>query len=240
MKRLENGLIEGINYIKDEKTGKIDWFKMIPPEYLYINQDKKGQLEKRLNKSFQEIKKEEALETELIINLAGIRWLLDIIGFKYSKITPNACSQDYAAATCEISFIPSEYNNNQEQIYTQSASAHAGNTKSWYKEYLVEAASNRAFCRAVRFYCNLSCVSAEELGASIENGQNEQDNTPKIAPAKQIQMLKDLMESKKVSWNHIVDRLKKEDKFDEKFTSVDKLPPDVIFELIERLKSIKT
>lgn len=225
-------------YIYDE-DGKINWFKTIPLEYLYLNESKKNSIEKRLNKSFSEVTKEDALETELIINLAGIRWLLDTLGYKYSKITINSCNPEYAAATCEICFNPSEHNNNLEQIYTQSASAHAGNTKSWYKEYLVEAAANRAFCRAVRFYCNVQCVSSEELGTI-----NQEENTP--APSNidsQVNTLIEKIDKEMQKRGISFEQLKNviligKDKMAgaDKFKTLRDIPRDNLFNLYDRIK----
>lgn len=232
MKRLENGLMDGLNYIRDEKTNKIDWFKMIPLEYLYINNDKKSQIEKRLSKSFGEIQITEALDTELVITLQGIRWLLDTRGYKTVKTKIEQALPDYAAATCEITFIPNE-EENLEQIYSQSASAHSGNTKSWYANYLIEASANRAFCRAVRFYLRVNIVSREELGANIE------EEPKSINFSKQIKLLTDLMEKKHIKWEHIIDKLKKEEKWKEEYTNISELPKDIIFNLIERIKHIE-
>jgi hypothetical protein len=152
MKRNENGLIEGIEYIYDDNK-KINWLKMIPEEYLYINQDKKSSIEKRLGKSIDDIEISEVLDTDLVITLQGIRYLLDLRGYKDCDIKLDVANPDYVAATCNIRFISNE--ENFEQTFSSCASAHAGNTKSWYKNYLVEAASNRALCRAVRFYLKM-------------------------------------------------------------------------------------
>lgn len=232
MKRLENGLVEGINYIRDEKTGKIDWLKMIPPEYLYINQDKKNELEKRLGKSFDQIKIEDVKDTDLVITLQGIRFLLDLRGYKYARTKIDVANQDYAAATCEICFLPNE-EENFEQIFTACASAHSGNTKSWYANYLVEASSNRALCRATRNYLKINIVSREELS---DNNETQQSDVPAKATATQIKLLTNLMEKKHVLWVHIREKLEKAEKWKDEYKSVADLPKSEIFDLIERLK----
>ena len=225
--------------MENTQENKINWFKQIPLEYLYLNESKRNSIEKRLGKPFDTVTKEEALETELIINLAGIRWLSEQIGYKYSKITINSCSPDYAAATCEILFNACEYNKNQEQIYSQSASAHAGNTKSWYKEYLVEAAANRAFCRAVRFYCNIQCVSADELGNStqIQDDPNS-SNEPQVDAL--VEKLKSKMTQKGVTFEQLKAKLIKE-KIDgaENFKEIKDFPKDIIFSLVSRMDKLK-
>lgn len=245
---MTNGLIEGLQYIRDEKTGKINWFKMIPEEHLYLNQDRKASIEKRTGKNLGEVKISEALDTELVINLSGIRYLLDVRGYTDVDIDINAATPEYAAATCKIKFIANEDDSNP-QTFTGNASAHPGNTKSWYAQYLIEAASNRALCRAVRFYLNINVVSKEELGADATE-------SPKQTGSKQVILLEELMKKKNVKWVQVVAKLKKDDeentkkltesgqmdkfvaKWDERYTSVADLPKDIIFDLIEKIKKI--
>lgn len=188
----------------------------------------------------------EALDTELIIKLSGIQWLLTVRGYEYSKITLNNSSRDFASATCEIKFIPNE-EDKIGQIFCGSASAHDGNTKSWYREYLTEAASNRAICRATRFYLGISTVTSEELGAIVE-----EDVAPKNSfnKDKQIKLLSTLMEKKGILWKHIVTKLQDEDakdtseskekRWSDSYKSIEDLPANIILELIERIKKIAT
>ena len=234
MKRLDNGLIEGINYVYDENQ-KINWLKMIPVECLYINQEKKNSLEKRLNKPFEEIKIEDVKDTDLVITLQGIRYLLDLRGYRYSKIKINVATPEYAAATCEICFIPNQ-EENFEQVYCASASAHFGNTKSWYKNYLVEASSNRALCRAVRFYLKINIVASEELGAKVdEDTQSTNNNLSSLSP---VSILKNIMIENVWSFEQIKKKLIKEGiKGAEDWNKEEDLPPNVILNIIERIKN---
>ncbi len=231
MKRLENGLIDGLNYIRDEKTNKIDWFKMIPPEYLYINQDKKNQIEKRLGKTFNEIQVSEALEIELVITLQGIRWLLDTRGYKNVDIKIDAANQEYAAATCKIIFLPNE-EENVEQTFTANASAHPGNTKSWYAKYLIEAASNRALCRATRNYLRVGVVSRDELGNS-----NEEDNNGQSSSNPQVELLQKELDKHHITFDQFKIKLVN-DKVEgaENLKSLMDLSKDKIFEYLSRIK----
>jgi hypothetical protein len=231
MTRLENGLIEGLNYVRDEKTKRIDWLRTLPIEHVYINPDKKSQLEKSLNKKFEDIKINEVKDTDIILILSGIRWLLDIRGYKYVKMTVNSSNLEYSAVTCEICFLPIE--GEGEQIFTACASAHFGNTANFARQYLLEIASNRALARCCRNALGISSISREELGASIEQQPTERTI---LSDSTQIKLLTDIMDAKKVNWNLIKEKLKSENKFDESWTSVEKLPKDLVFELINRLK----
>lgn len=227
MKRLENGLIEGVNYIRDESTGKINWLKMIPEEYLYINEFKKEALEKRLGKTFGEIQISEVKDTEKIITLQGIRYLLDLRGYKECDIKVDACSQDYASATCRIKFIANE-EENFEQIYTGNASAHAGNTKDFYKNYLVEAASNRALCRAVRFFLKINIVSKDELSDS-ENFEDEIETSSNLLPY-------DMLNKKLKEMNKDLNWINKE--FKSEWDEIKNIPKAKVFEIMGKLKTL--
>ncbi len=233
----ENGLIKDTPYIFDEK-GYINWRAMVPPEFLYANPSNKARMEKKYGKLYDQIKpiEDKVEDSDLVITLAGLKHLLRIRRFKSVKYNIKESNENYASINCEILFCGNFETLNEDQVYSENACAHMGNTNNFARQYLLEIASNRALARCIRSYCNINIVSREELGASIEN---EQDNTPKIAPAKQCSMLKDLMSVKKVTFEHITTKLKNEKKWDEKYTSIEKLPADIIFELLSRIKEYK-
>lgn len=228
MKRIENGLIEGLEYQYDEVSGRINWFKMIPEEYLYLNQDKKASLEKRLGKPFSEISISEVRDTDLVITLQGIRWLLDVRGYEDLNIKLDVANENYAAATCHIRFLP----NKEEvvsQTYTSCACAHFGNTKSFYKNYLVEAASNRAMCRAVRGFLKINVVSKEELS---DNPLETQEDNKKVSfDPKNI--LSDIMKSKNLSLAQLNTEFNTSEA---KWSSVNDIPKLVVFKIIGKFK----
>ena len=245
-KRLENGLIDGVEYVYLE-NGRINWLKMIPEEYLYINQDPKriARIEKQLSKPISEVQKNEVRDTDLVITLQGLRYLLDLRGYKQSKIKLDYASPEYAAASCEIAFLPN-LEENFEQVFTACACAHKNNTKSFYQGYLVEAASNRALCRAVRQFLKINIVSNEELGAEKdsapeESGPTENPMSPRFL-LQRIILEKNLTlpANKQITFANIHEKLIKEGvKGADGFQSIDDIPKDIIFGLIDRIKKIK-
>ncbi len=218
MKRLETGLIEDVEYIYDENK-KINWLKMIPEEYLYINQDKRVSIEKRLGKNFDEVQISEVLDTELVITLQGIRYLLDLRGYKDCHIKLDVATPEYVAATCNILFIKNE--EDFEQSFASCASAHPQNTKSWYKNYLVEAASNRALCRAVRFYLKINIVSREELGME-KNNNDEEPSKPSAFP-QPVVMLEKAMKEKNISFDKLKELYKEKSADWKELKDIDKV-----------------
>lgn len=232
MKRLENGLIEGLEYIRDEISGRIDWLKMIPKEYLYINQDKRVALEKRLNKPFNEITIDEVKDIEKVITLQGIRYLLDLRGYKNVKMTIDVATPEYVAATCDIEFLPNE-EENFSQSFPGSASAHINNTKSFYRNYLVEAATNRALCRAVRNFLKINIVSKEELSDAKYEEEETVKSTSVVQPADMLlETLNKLMKEKSKNF----DWLKTE--FDGNWAAISDIPKPKLFEIIGALKKL--
>lgn len=243
-KRLENGLIDGMEYPYDA-NGRINWFKLVPEECLYINQGKKALLEKRLGKTFEEIQKSEVRDTDLVITLQGLRHLLDLRGYKSVETKLDYCGLDYAAATCKISFIP----NLEEQFaqeFCASACAHPGNTNSFMKTYLVEAATNRAFCRAVRQFLKINTVSNEELGASGGNNTpatEEEQPTENPMDARFLlkrkisEVNKSLAPDKQITFETIKAKLVAEKKVKgaEDFKNYEDIPKNVIFNLMDRI-----
>ena len=230
MKRLTNGLVEGIEYIRDE-NGRINWFRMIPAKFLYINQEKKLQIEKRLGKKIDEATPEEMLDTDYVINAQGIRYLLDLRGYKSSEIILGNCAPDYASATCRITFIAHE--DEPEKVFSASASAHPHNTKSWYQNYLVEASSNRAQARAVRFFLGLNCVAQEELGGAGGTNGNSEPEAP--ITASPVGILKMQMGKTNKSFADVLAILKAEGVDTSAIVSVDKIPPNQIYRILGKL-----
>lgn len=227
MKRLNNGLLEGINYVRDV-TGEINWLKTLPKEYLYINPDKKAQIEKRLSKKFEDITVDEVEDSELILNLAGVKWLLRVRGFSFVDSKIDVATIDYAAATCYIEFIENE--ESDAQGFSASASAHAGNTRSFYGNYLVEAATNRALCRAVRNYLNINVVSKEEYGQSNVYEENESSLTSSDHPSDTLQKL---LDSNGIKFNNFKNHmLRLEIKGADEWNSVKDIPTGEMFEII--------
>ncbi len=242
IKRNEMGLIEGVEY-KFTEEGMVDWRAMIPEKFLYVNNDtkRKDKIEKKYKKPFDQIDiiKDKVEDVDLVQLLGAAKYLLKLRGFTEVISIPNECSEQYASVNCSIKFIPNFESEGQSQIYTENACAHQNNTNSFTRHYLVEMATNRALCRCVRSYLGISIVSKEELGASTE--ESSQQDTNSFANAnRQDAILIDIMDKKKVMFDpHIIEKLKKENKYKLEYKSVSDLPADIKFDLIDRLKQFK-
>jgi hypothetical protein len=235
---------------------EIDWKSLIPDKFLYVNNDPKrrDKLEKKYGKPYDEIspKNDNVDDADLVIMLGGLKHLLKIRGFKSVKYNIKQSTPEYASVECSITFTGNDETGGIDVEYGDNACAHLQNTTNFAQNYLVEMATNRALCRAIRSFLNINIVSKEEIqgsDAKIEDtsSKNSFDHT------KKVKLLTTLMDKKGVKWSHIVDKLKKEDsqsaegatsdatlpkKWDDTYQSVNDLPPNIILELIERLKKI--
>ncbi len=235
-KRNEYGLLD-IDYHFNEDSS-INWKAMVDPKFIYVNPSNKAKMTAKYGKLYEELKpiEDKIEDVDLVIMLAGIKQLLKYRGFKSLKYDIKESNENYAAVSCSIIFVPNFESQMEQQEFSDNACAHFGNCNGFGQKYLLEMATNRSMCRTVRSYLNLNIVSKEEI---FDGSNIEQDNSPKIPPQKQVNMLKDLMTVKKVTFEHIVTKLKNEKKWDEKYTSIEKLPADIIFELLSRIKEYK-
>lgn len=234
MKRLENNLIEGIEY-KYDKYGKIDWRKLIPVEYLYVNSQNKDRIEKKYGKPYNEIKVEDAEDKDLVITLGGIRYLLDLVGYTTIHSDIHVANTEYAAVTCSINFLGNPDTNGQQVHYSANACAHHNNTENFAKLYLVEMASNRALCRAVRGFCNINIVSREEIQGAGNNNQ-ESELKPQENNNVLLNKLQELMKLKNKTFEDV---RKKFCPNDDNIKELKDIPPDKMLSAIELLKKLK-
>lgn len=238
IERDENGLIKDLVYVYNSDGG-IDWKSMIPKQFLYINPDAKrrDKIEKEYGKAYDELDpiKDNIKDSDLVILLNGLRHLLYLRGHNYVKLIPIESREDFSSVNCEISFIPSYESEGREIIHQDNACATPRNTNSFAQNYLLEIASNRAFCRCIRSFLKIQIVSKEELGATISELE-----PIKVDSTKNIKMLKDIMEAKNVNWDTLVEKMKKEGKWDDSYKTISDLPNNIIFDFIGRLKKYAT
>lgn len=170
MKRLENGLLEGIEYKKDE-FGFIDWRALIPTKYLFPNNEKLAALGKEAADSIDGLD-----DSMILIKLAGIKWLAKVRGFtgvyfKTESITP------YPVVRCEISWIPNE-EHPTGATYEEIASCNAENADELSLKFRESIAANRAFVRCVRNFLNVNIVGEEEVFNKAISSPSESPESP--------------------------------------------------------------
>jgi len=234
--RNEFGLITNLDY-KFNTDGTIDWKAMLKPEHLYVNPGNKERIEKKYGKKYEEINiiEDKVEDVDLVILLSGIKYLAKIRGVEGVKYNVVAANPEYAAVNCEILFSSNFETENKKISYQENACAHLNNTASFANKYLVEIATNRAFCRCIRSFLGINVVTKEELGGA---NADESSSKASLASSKQVNLLRDLMQSKNVKWKNIVDKMKEEGNWKDEYKDIEDLPKDIVFNFIERIKKI--
>ena len=236
LSRDERGLIVGINY-KYNDSG-IDWKKMIPREYLYVNPDekKRRQIEEYYKKKYEQIDviEDNVRDSDLVILLAGLKYLLKLRGYKSISYNIKEASETFAAVNCKIVFTPNYESFNQEISHEDNASASLNNTNSFAKLYLLEICTNRALARCIRSFLNISVVSREELFDNILGPSAPIDKKTPIN-VRAIKMLRDIMEKKGVSEQILIEKISSEGGC-AKTAKIEDLESEIVLSFIERLK----
>lgn len=239
-KRNEYGLIDGVNYIFNE-DGRVDWRKMIPSEYLYINPQiltdpkRRERFEKKYEKAADQVSIDEIDDVDLVILLAGIKYLADLRGYLDVSYRPITCSSDYSATVCKIVWRSNYETEGRELSFESTAGASMLNTDSFGKKYLMEMAENRAFNRAVRNFLKINIVSQQEI---VKDGQKSEDEDDGVVTP--FTTLKRAMADKGVTFERVKTKL-----IDEKvegaegFNSVNDIPKSKIMSLVSRIRGMK-
>lgn len=232
----EFGLLENFNYSFNE-DGSINWRVLVEKKYLYPNPTNKEKLEKKYNKKYSELNVEEMDDKDLVIQLGGLKELSQIR--QYSSVTyrPIIATDIYAATVCQIIWSPNYESFNKEIIFESMACAHFNNTTGFGRQYLVEMAENRSFVRNVRGFLRINIVSFEEL-SMIKEEDNQINNNNNLSSFSPVSILRNIMKDNVWSFEQIKKKLIKEGiKGAEDWNKEEDLPPNVILNIIERIKN---
>ncbi len=229
--RNKYGLLMTEKYIFDDR-GYVDYKKMVDPKFLYINPDarRRSKIEAKYGKKFEDIKifEDKVDDNDLVIQLGGLKNLLRIRGYYSVSTVVNRADASFASVTCTIYFIGNYETLDCAITYSDSACATVDNTTNFGRQYLVEIATNRAFCRCIRNFLNINIVAQEELGNNFAQEQPED---------MAVTTLRGVMSQYNITFERIKARLL-EDKYPnaENFKDVTDIPRLEIFNLIKRIK----
>lgn len=231
IKRNNLGLIEGFNYVY--KDNYIDWRKLIPAEFLYIDSSKTEETD---------ISKCE--DSQLVVKLGGMIYLAKIRGYKSVRYPVIIASESYAAVSCEIEWIPNYETENQSVFYSSTAGVHFNNASPFGMRYSVETAENRAFCKCIRKFLGINIVSQEELGESKpkENIPAEtKTDSSSSSSAAPYQVLTKLLSNKGLDFEKLKGLMIKTGDYpgSESYLSITDIPLSKVAGLIERLNKFK-
>jgi hypothetical protein len=247
-RRNEYGLLENFDYIFSD-DGTVNWRSMIPPQFLYLNPQHTERIEKEHKKKISEISviEDKVKDRDLVITLQGIRYLAFLRGFTDISYSIHQASNEYASIVCRIYWIPNYETPilNPEAVFDTIGSSGVGSanlltTNQMTKNYLVEMAENRAFCRAVRGFLRIGIVSAEELSPK-NNNEIPQEQTQSISsPAT---LLASTLEAKGISFDKMKATLiakgltEEYKKRIQSYNSVNDIPTTEIFDILGKIKA---
>jgi hypothetical protein len=237
------GLLDNVTYIYND-MGLIDWRKMIPDKYFYILKENIENVESKYCKKISDLKISEIEDKYLQITLSGLRYLATLRGF--ISVTPKVENVVYdpsyqiaasCTVTCNIKWIGNFETGMQPVEYGDVAGASMTSTDAFVKKYIETVAMNRAFCRAVRGFLNISVVSKDEVGPNVDVKEVEQKE-PTSAGVNPIDLLEKQLKERKWSFelfqraivkNH-KDKIKNSDP--EKWESLKDIPKNDIFTIL--------
>jgi len=233
--RNELGLLtsEKVTYHFNE-DGSINWRKMINPKFLVPNKQAFERKKKEVPTSIDGLE-----DRELLILLHGLKELAQIRGFNSVNHTVSCPSVDCVISVCSISWIPNYETENRSVIFSGIGDATPFNTNGFGKNFLGPIAENRAFVRCVRNFLKINITGQDELGeqSSPEEAKESQSDAT-VTPAS---LLEEVMKQKGVTFDHIKAKLQKEGhKGAEDILKLEDISKVKIFELIERIKNLKT
>jgi len=237
-KRNEKGLIEGVAYAYKE-DGKIDWRKMIKPEYVVLKKEAKEDIEKATGKAFDEVSVEEVEDKYLLLLLNGVKELAQLRGFNAVRYVNKVAQPGFVSVDCEIDWKPNFETGEWGETFSDGADATPDNVEGWYANYLTTAANNRAFVRSVRNYLGIYIIGKDEMGpsAKIDSSTVTSSGVAGFGPHA---MLDDLLKKKGRTLEDLKDFLKKKevDYLEElnDWNGVNDIPKERIFSIAGLIK----
>ena len=225
--RSSDGLIEGVEYHFND-DGSINWRKMIKPEFLVPNRDRTNETD---------VTKLE--DKDLLILLAGIKYVAQLRGFFSVDYTVTSPSSDYVVAVCKIDWVPNYETEGTPFTFSSVGDASPGNTKDFARHFLGPIAENRAFIRCVRNFLKINIVGQDEIGKS-KNNVVDDSAAESSAAFEPHAILEKVMKEKSVSFAKLKEKLTKENYANaDSLMSIADIPKIKIFELIERIQKAK-
>ena len=230
MQRNDRGLLEGVEYIFNEK-GLIAWRKMLDNKWLYPNPTK--------NLPTQDVTK--LKDYDLCILLGGIKELAQVRGYTNVEYDISCPSSDYVVANCKITWVPNFETEGKEVVFSSIGDASPNNTESFAKQFLGPIAENRAFVRCVRNFLRINIVAKDELAKKIDVPYQENEvNSAAIGDASPAGLLRQMMDEKGVTFERVKNRLAKQEyKGASDLSKIEDIPAIKIFELLNDLKKVK-
>lgn len=210
---------------KDDNT--IDWAAMIPKKFFVPNKEKFPE-----GTDFSSLKIEDLRDDQLLLLLAGVRYVGKLAGIKSVKKVFPTSSREHVSCICSVEFYPDA--NGQSFTYDGEGDAHFGNTHDWARDFLTTIAGNRAEARAIKTGLSISFITQEEMGPSKKEKEVEKSVNSSITDP--ISTLKNLLAKENVSFESFKKVMIAAKFVDASFNDIDEFPREHVFEAIGIVK----
>jgi hypothetical protein len=194
--------MEGVSYIFNEE-GRVDWKKMIPKKFFVINRQKEDEIQRELGKPIEEVTVDEVDEKNLLVLLAGFRYLANLRGF--SELTydrPTIGPNGEVSVACTITWNANYETGDRPIKFTGLGDATTNNTvpiNGIY--YLTAIAENRAFIRNVRIFLSMEGILGKDELQSVKTFAPKSDeNSNAVLGTKPIDSLISKAKQKGLTW----------------------------------------
>ena len=226
-KRNDMGLLGFVEY-KFTEDSLVDWRKMVDPKFLFVNKDNFLRRKETPPETIENVK-----DLDLIIGLPGLKNLASLRGFTSVSYRPINAGNDYASIVCRIDWMGNFETDMIPVSFEDCAGANLYNVSEFVQTYLLELATNRAFCRCVRNFLKINIVSREEMPPPKAVKNNATTSEP-------ANVLAELMREKGKNFEETMKKLVAEGYAEfSNYKNWSEIPGDKAFQLVDRFKNLK-
>jgi hypothetical protein len=200
--RDQYGLLLSVEYPFKE-DGKIDWAKLIEPQYFVPNVryfEDRGQPVPKSAKGLSDNQK--------VVLLMGYKKLSNLRGFSSLKYIPIGYSGDEVVVSCEIDWLPNFETGMKPITYSSIGNASLRNvTDDTFSKFLGPLAENRAFIKNVRSFLSIPIYGFDEF-AKKDDKRDEATQLPSnISPTSPHAVLIKRMQERGMTFEQLKERL---------------------------------
>jgi hypothetical protein len=230
LERNECGLLTHLKYEFDD-LGFVNYRKLIPAEFLVPNRQIFIKKDLPVPRTIDGLD-----DKEILVLLAGWRWLARVRGFKSIEHQILECNPESVVVKTTVCWRGNYETNNEDICFSALATASVLNTASFAQQYLAEIAENRGFSRAVRGFCNISLVGFDEINPEGDK------NSPAIEtePNKPHGVLQRKLEERGKTFEKFKSEYVKRNPEAAEWQSINDIPLKEVWDILEAIKKKET
>jgi len=203
----KTGLLAGYEYTFDD-FGRVDWEALVPTQYFYPRKESFT-----ADTDFSTLDVSTLSPQQRVLNLEGIKFLMDLRGAKNITMQIGSASTEYASVSHRIEWEPCIDQGMKEYSTVGCGDAHSFNNVEPFKYVLLPLAMNKSLSSSVRAATRVHTYTVDELrgGDSKKNG-HETEPTSHSGSLSPLSALKEKMSKVNIGFNQIKNTYIKEGK----------------------------